>query len=433
MSNTFSIAFNWLSRQYGDAIERATLAEIKISADDSVITELEDINAKTIRQSVRVSAYNAALWFASNWWRLLWEPERNTLSWRMCHKLGAAGGGYLWPDISFSSDGYLINVLSRETTHKNDQSVRYLHNFEIPVPVDDFKNAIDVFIEAIISRLLDEGISESDLASIWKDVLEERKDSKLSQWRKLEAILGYDPDEAPEEIILGLQDEAARYGESAIEEMAASSGNQAKHDIDVLWNYNRSHAASLQIPDSERLRDIIIKSMKPAKPWEQAEIAASIVRGYWDLPSPIETDKLSDLLSLSQDAILGHNGAGAKISAGFRDSHPDKISIVFGSMRHSNRRFALSRLIGDHLITSINEKLLPITKVKTQRQKFQKAFAQELLCPYAKLEEFLNDKPLSEEAIEDAADYFLVSPLTISTTLVNKGRLNRSFLSDYSR
>jgi Zn-dependent peptidase ImmA (M78 family) len=73
---------------------------------------------------------------------------------------------------------------------------------------------------------------------------------------------------------------------------------------------------------------------------------------------------------------------------------------------------------------------LPATGVYTQRQKFQRAFAQEFLCPFMALREFLGKDRPDDEAIEEAASHFQVSPLLIRSALVNKGILERETLSE---
>ena len=69
MTNNLSIKFDWLHRDNGDALERATLAELAMTANKYSAFELEDLTAKSIRKSARVSAYNLAVWFVSNWWK----------------------------------------------------------------------------------------------------------------------------------------------------------------------------------------------------------------------------------------------------------------------------------------------------------------------------------------------------------------------------
>ncbi len=430
MKHVFSIDFNWLSREYGTHIDRVMLAELVITADGFVATELEDSYAKTVRQTARVSAYELALWFAFNWWRLLWEPEKNTISWKMSHKLGAAGGGYLWPDLSFSSDGAAINIQSQATLPGKGQPVRYLNSFNVVVSLDDFENAIDTFVDAVIARLASEVAKETELANIWKEIQDERSNAALSHWRKLEAIMGFDSGEASETLVQDLERAEAIYGSSAIEEIAAFSSSQAPDLISTLWKDVRQHSTLINVPETENLRSVINSNIRSWDiPWRQATSAAKAVRDCWGLGGgPVITDHLCDLLSVSEDLILQHDKTTALIPAGFRNGNAEEIHVFLKSPRPANRRFALARLIGDHLLTNEVEKLLPATTIETWRQKFQRAFAQEFLCPYIELEKFLSGKQLTDETVDDAAIFFDVSPLLIRTTLVNKGRLDRTSL-----
>ncbi len=430
MNHRFSIDFNWMSREYGNNIERATLAEVVITADGNVATELEDLHAKTVRYAARVSAYELAVWFASNWWRLLWEPEANTISWKMSHRIGAAGGGYLWPDLTFSSDGTVMSIQSQATLPVKGQPVRYLNSFNVLITLSDFEKTVDTFIDGVIARLASEVAQETELAMVWKEIQNERNDPVLTHRRKLEAIMSFDPEEAPGDLIQYLEGAEAKYGSSAIEEIAAYSRKDAPDLISTLWNDVRLRSTLIRIPHTENLRKLICDAMSLSKvPWKQATAAAKAARDNWALGGgPVTTEHLCGLLSISKDIILQRDGTRAPISAGFRNGNVNNMSIFLKSPHSANRRFALVRLIGDHLVTNEVEKLLPATTSETWRQKFQRAFAQEFLCPYAELEKYLEGEQLTDETLDDAATYFDVSPLLIRTTLVNKGQLDRMSL-----
>jgi Zn-dependent peptidase ImmA (M78 family) len=86
-------------------------------------------------------------------------------------------------------------------------------------------------------------------------------------------------------------------------------------------------------------------------------------------------------------------------------------------------------MIGDHLYFTNQERLLPATHAKTSRQKFQRAFAQEFLCPFDALMEKIQTEQPDEDAIAEAAAHFHVSPLTVRTTLVNRHKLDREALT----
>jgi len=427
----FSVDFQWLAREYGDAVARSTLAEITITADGWKATEIEDLPAKTVRPGIRVSAFALAQWFASNWWRLLWEPERDTSSWKMSHKVGAAGEGYLWPDLTFISDGESVLVSGRPSLPTSGHPVRYLNSFDVFVAAKEFEGGMHSFVEAVIGRLVDTRIDTAGLDGLWSEVLAERRDPELAAWRKLEAIIGYDPDDAPDEMVAALQRAASKYGSGAVEEIAAESKENAIADIEALWGEPRREALPLIIPGFDtlmrRISDEITSSLFP---WQKATEAARMVRQVWSLgPGPVSTATLADVLSVAHHSLIKELDVQGPMNAGFRNGNMGSFSVFLKSPIQVSRRFALLRLVGDHLVAPQSDKLLPAApRSKTQRQKFQRAFAQEFLCPYSDLVSYLNSAEPSDEAIEDAAHHFDVSPRMVETILVNKGDLERSCL-----
>ena len=81
-------------------------------------------------------------------------------------------------------------------------------------------------------------------------------------------------------------------------------------------------------------------------------------------------------------------------------------------------------MLGD-VIWSDNNALGPVSAAKSVRQKFQRAFAQSFLCPFADLEEYIeNDQPTDED-IHAAAHHFHVSELMVQSLLVNKDVMAR--------
>ena len=432
MTQNFSIDFQWIPREYGNAIDRSTLADLSITADGCIAMELEDLIAKTVSPSSRVSAYSLAYWLASNWWRLRWEPERDSFSWKMSHKVGAVGEGYLWPDLSFSSDGATVLVHSKSAPFSSTgQPIRYLNSFDVIVPVNEFVLGIDDFIERVIARLLGVGNETADLIGLWNEVLKERRDPSLATRRKLEAIMGFDPDDAPDQLLLSLHHAADNYGISAVEEVAAASTANAIDDLNELWGAPRAESSKLCLPEIDTLRRLIHDEIQPSLfPWQQATKAAQIARQVWTVGNgPVSTKDLSEVFCFSQNLINEQSRARGPMPAGYRNGTSDAINVFLNNPYPTNRRFALMRLVGDHLTAPPDDKLLPAAPIKTQRQKFQRAFAQEFLCPYEELASYLNTQEPGDDGIEDAARYFDVSPLLVKTTLVNKGQLERSSLA----
>ena len=102
--------------------------------------------------------------------------------------------------------------------------------------------------------------------------------------------------------------------------------------------------------------------------------------------------------------------------------------VALRSRWSGDRRFELSRALGDVIWTS--DALGPLARSKTERQKFQRAFAQSLLCPFEDLISYINTDHPTDEDFSAAAKHFHVSEKVIQTTLVNKRIIHRDPLED---
>ena len=434
MSSAFRIDYEWLPCEYGSDEERATLAELALFVDGHCATELDDGLARTVRKSARLSALHLAEWFAVNWWRLLWEPKADGLSWRMSHKIGGAGGGYIWPDLSFSSNWESVLVSSCRTEQSEAQPIRYLNDFSISIPVRDFERCIDRFMSGIITRLSDTVRAETDVSVLWREVINERHDHDLSGWRKLEACMGFDPDEAPHELVHSLRDAARSYGEGAVHEMAAACKNDTLSQIETLAAEARCRDLKVRVSSYETLRRRIEEESKFSYlPWERARRAAGIARNVWNVEGPVPTSMLADLFEFRESELSDMLTTGARsLSAGFRDADdPGRMSISWNIRSPKGRRFTLARLVADHLASHVEERLLPATNVSTSKQQFQRAFAQEFLCPYDTLLDVIGTGAPAVDDIECAAEHFGISTWVIVCALVNNGVLAREALTDW--
>ena len=437
MSASFSINCDWLPGDSGDAAdaEHSTLAEIAIRVGGYCATEVEDVFDKTIRPA-RLSAYKLSEWLAFNWWRLLWEPESGSYSWEASHKVGNVGGGYVWPNLSFSSDWQFILVSAHPTERWDAEPVRYLNRFdELPVPIADFEGAASGFIEATIERLSGAGCPKSELRALWDEVSAERMDAETANRRILEACMGFDPDEAPVDLLDVVSERIIPYGEGAIREIAAERKDETVSYINrVLESVGKKDAMTARLPNlADIKRRLASQPAESNVPWIRAERTAQIARETWGLASPAHTSVLCDLLSIRQDGFLAVSPNGETPTlAGVRDAGDMDAFHISMSVKHPNaRRFGLARLMADHIAADAEDALLPATRLRTERQKFQRAFAQELLCPFDALNDYLgypDAETVGEDDIHYAADYFDVSPRLIRTALVNKGVLSRESL-----
>ena len=277
---------------------------------------------------------------------------------------------------------------------------------------------------------------KKSLKELWSEVELERQAPELSEVRKLEAYLGYDPDEGPEKLVANLMEARKRYGAEAVNEMAAESRDHAPQRLQDLNKDLQSSDNVVRILDFKAITaQLQTQSGQLIPPWRRAALAAKIAREVWKLPSgPIGTNKICELFEVSANLLTQSNwnqpSQPRELSAGFKeDETQERFRIVLHQPGETSRRFTLARLIGDYL-TAQGDHILPATSASTSRQKFQRAFAQEFLCPFNDLMEFLDTNTPGEDDIEEASAYFNVSPLIITRTLENKGILEPEILAE---
>lgn len=437
MNEEFSIDIDWLEGSEKDPVERATFALIAISAAQQSTTELEDLFSRTVRPGFRASSYDLAVWFTENWWRLRWEPEAKSVDWKLSHVLAAVGGGVAWPDVSFASDGVHVLVEARRTLGGPEAPVRYLRDIDVQITASEFEAGIDGFVERVLARLSSVNIGETDLTLLWQQLISERHDPEVGARRRLEALLGFDPEEAPDDLIESLQAAANEAGHGAVDEVAAAAKVRAPEMLHDIIMRTRKSGVSVQVDSAAKILHQFSGQFSPTElPWQRASLAAQLARDVWGIGrGPVSKTALSELLGVSED-FLGYTPSnGLPIAAGIRTDHDtDTVNVVMRAKVPSGRRFEIMRLVADHIVTSFDDSLLPVTMAKTDRQKFQRAFAQEFLLPFDELYERLHqprhgEDEISDDDIDDVAGVYDVSPLLVRTVLVNRGFLPRDVLA----
>lgn len=430
------IEFDWLDRQTGSEIDRAFFADLGLAIGDEFLTRIDDLRAKTVRNRMRGCAYRLATWLAANWWRLRWEPEptKKDADWRLAHTIAAAGGGYVWPNATFASDGVFLEVTaSPRKTNVAFEPIRYIASVHTQILADEFERKVDQFMEAVLSRLQSCKLKDEGLRALWSEVLAERRDPEAYRGRKLEAMAGYDPDEAPEELVKKLIEDRAHLGKSAVEEVAA----EARHSVDAELKTILKLVPSRTGPQAGGYRASIPVSdvkLEPGAdtgfPWQKGARLARRAREVFGLgKGRVSSTKLADLLGASPRMLKDRTVVPTQMPIAFRGEKDRAFDIYFDRPRSTTRRFALSRVLGDYLYFGNEERLIPATHAKTSRQKFQRSFAQEFLCPIDALLGKIQTREPNDDDIAEAAEYFGVSPMMITTTLVNHGKLEREALA----
>lgn len=405
-----------------------TSGALRIEANGHALTRNEDDWSQSVRQGIRVSAYPLALWLASSWWRLRWEPlplgDKASTSWRMAHEIAASGYGYIWPQLVFSCDGEQMNYWSVAGSPNSEQPIHYLFSGHGSVSTADFERAVDTFVDLVIERL-DAVHVPNELKWLWAEVTEERTDPTSTHYRKLEAMLGFEPDEAEESLVERFVSLGNRIGSKAIDEIAAAcSSTDPAGRLDLIEAQAAQQGVSARYI-SPQIKRPIGKS-PTEQPWLRGRALASKVRSWMGLNGGMISDvDLASLAKASSEALFESYQVNGKPPLGLVVRDTDASAKVLLRKRNKpGRRFEFARLYGDHLLASSDDRWLLASDSKTARQQVQRAFSAELLCPIDALLERLDDD-YSEDAREEAASYFGVSELMIRSHLVNNEILSR--------
>jgi hypothetical protein len=347
----------------------------------------------------------------------------------MSHELPAAGHGFIWPQLSFASDGETIWARCRRSHELSTEPVRYLSDFEAAVPAREFEREMDNFMDLVLRRL--DSIGETELHTIWREVVAERADPHQSDARRLEARLGYEPDEAPApllESLLGLADEA---GPGATDEIAPVCAGS--HPTETL---NEVISLASQPGVEGRLSVAAGCSEGDGKmpPWKRGHRLANSVRESLGLGGqPLTDEALAEVLQISPDHLKGRPGSlpHAPIGMAVRTGQNDDLKLLFRKRRRPARRFEAARFVADDLCAEERDRWLPVTDTATARQKLQRAFAAEFLCPIESLRNYLGDEFLPE-AFEEAAEHFGISEMAVKSHLANHNLIPRGLVDSES-
>lgn len=426
MADTFHIDIAaWLADEFHCAEEAATMANLRINVGDCIATRVEDARAKATRTSIQVSAYPLALWLASNWWRLRWEsrPFNIDTDWRLTHVMSAAGSGYVWPPLVIQSDGDGLHLDLRRTASSRVSDLRFIEPFKCYVSGQDFEFAVSDFVERVIERLSAVQVHDTDLHKVWASILAERADPALTWPRKLEATLGFDPEDGDQSLILTLVNIAAEHGEGVAEELTAAMRDSAAVTADQLAAL-LAQTHETWTPDQAGLAlDPVI--LGEDRPYEAGYRKAMELRARYSRSlDPLSNEDLADLFGLNA-ALFTSNENSSPVGVSERTG-PEK-HILLKARGAINRRFEVSRLAADQLFVANDDHWSLATASHTARQQFQRAFAAEFLCPVRGIKQRVgNDASIDE--VEDIAAAFGVSPFTVQRQMVNAGLLSATSL-----
>ena len=397
---------------------RLTDGQCRIAFCDKVATRHLNPWSGSLHDSARLNAYPLALWLAQSWWRLRWEPApwgKPTSSWSCAHALETIGRG--WPSLILNSTGECIRGRCRPPRERDPHDPWYLETFDKSVLAKDFEHAVDRFVKKVLDRIA--GSGQTELTVVWETLINERSNPALSKIRRLEAMLGFNPDEAPEQVIQDLNDLSTEAGPSAVDELAWACAGQQSPAVMLTETVEVARSSSgvqgkIVVPPS--VLETVGEGTNGEPPWARGHRLARVYREHLGFGgSPISDDELAKTLGLaapymSDDAPTPAESPPLSLAIRNPEKRPDKF--LFHSSRRYTRRFEAARFLGDAILARPNDHWLLCTRARTARQLSQRAFANEFLAPINSLSEFVQGDR-SDERLEEAAVHFGLTSNTV--------------------
>jgi hypothetical protein len=164
-------------------------------------------------------------------------------------------------------------------------------------------------------------------------------------------------------------------------------------------------------------------------PWQRGRRLANSVREWLAVGTQALNDQtLAALLQIGSDHLSGSAKSlhSAPLGLAVRTKDREELKLLFHKRNRPARRFEAARFIAEYLCAP-NDYWLPITDVATARQKVQRAFAAEFLCPIESLRSYLGNEFLPE-AFEDAAEHFGISEMAVKSHLANHHLIPRTLV-----
>lgn len=426
---------DWFDPGVGDARDRQTYGSLKITVEANgqtlCLTQVDDRASKSTRDFVRVPVLELANWFIANWWRLRWEDRTQSPSyeWKCSHRFQDIGGGDVWPPIEIFSTIDQIGLSFEARANLHYSTLRFISpNIEINLSGFEFEAAVRRFLDQVQERLLATVPDDHEFCALLAELTAERQDAEKTMLFRMQALAGFDPDENDGDFLNAARRLEERLGpRSALELLSAVKdcvGDLSELPDTVERVFQSSETMELawssHIPHFFKTND---------EPWILAVTSASEFRKFFGLGlDPIRNAKLEELTGIGSKSEPSRNGLG--LTGGLRDDlEKCRIRVAGLPRRSTRRRFDIARIIAAAQVMDLStERLLPVTRSRNRLQQFERSFAQELLCPWAVIDDRTNQFGLSEDVVLDLAAEYEVSEQTVRTTLVNRRKAPRSFL-----
>lgn len=168
------------------AEERATLCDLKIVVGDDNACLFFDDELKESFDSLTIPAVHLAAGLARDWWRIFGGRRDHKLS------LLPYRTGFVLPDLYFGCDGTTFEIQCHQL-HLPNPGLRF---WQVPSSYcsrSDAEQHIASFVDAVVDKLVREGVCDSEVSLVWQRVCASRADPAEAAFCEAAGALDLDP------------------------------------------------------------------------------------------------------------------------------------------------------------------------------------------------------------------------------------------------
>jgi hypothetical protein len=375
-----------------------------------------------------IPAYYLVEWLALNWWSLLYEPRKGDgedaeRDFRLRHWLGTARNGFALPDVTFSPAGDTIEIIARSAFLRFAQ-LNFIEDVTASVAIDRVRLVLSSFVEQVLARLREKGLTNSDAHEAWKRVKETTEQEEA--YCRLIGSMGLSPYVSHPDIDVALETIADKISDSMLTDLcqAASIGS-----FKLAAQLTEGVTQALAKSQPARLHDLL-KVQRPldatSKAYEWGYRATDAARSALgianDDPSGHKAffERLDFDLNFGSEVSLDATNSSLIIGAVAREDDAMQVSVAGTS---AARKFAGARAA--FLAWSQGRKASRlVTSGKTRDQQASRAFAAELLAPSKYLKKRLGSRgEVSSFALDKISEEMGIASTVVRYQAINNGYL----------
>ena len=423
--NDLTFEFDWQDPAGARGEElRATWASLSILINDEPITEVQDRKTKSVRTSIFLPLFPLAEWLACNWWFLqseAWRPNADAREFDRRHNLRWAREGFVLPSLRFVTLGEDIEA-EWEPLEIHDAGIKFLGNGCAELSGLSFRETIRDFVNAVVARLDDCGLSETTLHDEWNAI--QNVDVDEQEFCEAAARLGTDPYAVDNQLEATILNSAGRIRPELLHDFLSLA------TVDDLVDQTSALVAASEsiASDTDTINALAgVRSQAPsytpdAKPWQTgyhfaAELREKLNGGTWKSRS---LDDLAGHLSIDQldRCLIPATGGCRFLDALTGSNQHSNPKFLIEKSRSDSKQFAFCRALFEHL-TSPQGRFASVSGLRTDRQQMNRAFAAEFLAPHEMLRRDLSGATIDEDEITDLAVEYGVSAFVVRHQIEN--------------